>query len=50
MYAPARLFVQFDGVRWLNVVGMQVLWLGVFGLALWASFQVGLRHVSINGG
>ena len=50
MYAPARLFVQFDWMRWLNSVGMQALWLGVFGLALWALFRVGLRHVSINGG
>lgn len=50
MYAPARLFVQFDWTRWLNVTGMQVLWLGVFGVALWALFRVGLRHVSINGG
>jgi ABC-2 type transport system permease protein len=50
MYAPARLFVQFDWARWVNVVTMQVVWLGVFGLALWALFRVGLRHVSINGG
>jgi ABC-2 type transport system permease protein len=50
MYAPARLFVQFDWTRWLNVVTMQVVWLGVFGLALWALFRVGLRRVSINGG
>lgn len=50
MYAPARLFVQFDWTRWFNVVTMQVVWLGVFGLALWALFRVGLRHVSINGG
>jgi ABC-2 type transport system permease protein len=50
MYAPARLFVQFDWSRWLNVVTMQLAWLGVFGLALWALFRVGLRHVSINGG
>ena len=50
MYAPARLFVQFDWTRWVNVVTMQMVWLGVFGLALWALFRVGLRHVSVNGG
>jgi ABC-2 type transport system permease protein len=50
MYAPARLFVQFDWSRWLNVVGMQLVWLVVFGVTLWALFRVGLRHVSINGG
>jgi len=50
MYAPARLFVQFDWTRWFSVVTMQMVWLGVFGLALWALFRVGLRRVSINGG
>ncbi len=50
IYAPARLFVSFDWSRWLSVVGMQVAWTGVFALALWALFRVGLRHVSINGG
>jgi ABC-2 type transport system permease protein len=50
MYAPARLFVSFDWTRWLNTTAMQLAWLGVFALALWALFRVGLRHVSINGG
>ena len=50
IYAPARLFVSFDPARWLNVMTMQALWIGVFALALWALFRVGLRHVSINGG
>ncbi len=50
VYAPARLFVSFDWARWLNVVSMQMLWLGVFALALWALFRAGVRRVSINGG
>ncbi len=50
MYAPARLFVQFDWTRWMNVVTMQSVWLGGLGLALWALFRVALRHVAINGG
>ena len=50
IYAPARLFVSFDLAHWLNVIAMQAVWIGVFGLALWALFRVGLRHVSINGG
>ena len=50
MCAPARLFVQVDWTRWFNFVTMQMVWPGVFGLALWALFRVGLRHVSINGG
>lgn len=50
IYAPARLFVAFDLARWLQVTCFQVVWIGVFGLALWALFRVGLRYVSINGG
>ncbi len=50
VYAPARLFVSFDWARWLNVVIMQTIWIGIFALALWALFRAGLRHVAINGG
>ena len=50
MYAPARLFVQFDGSRWLNVVAMQAIWIGAFALALGLMFRWGMRRVSINGG
>jgi len=50
MYAPARLFVSFDWMQWLQVTGLQVMWIGIFALVLWALFRVGLRHVSINGG
>ena len=50
MYAPARLFVQFDAGHWLNVVAMQAIWIGAFGLALGLMFRWGMRRVSINGG
>ncbi len=50
IYAPARLFVSFEWTRWLQVLGMQTVWIGVFALALWGLFRVGLRHVSVNGG
>jgi len=50
MYFPALLFVQFDWALWLRVTAMQIAWVGVFALALWALFRAGQRHVSINGG
>ena len=50
VYAPARLFVQFDWSRWLNVVASQVIWIAVFTIALGLMFRWGMRRVSINGG
>lgn len=50
VYAPAHLFVAFDGVRCLQVMGMQIFWIAVFGTALWGMFRVGIRHIAINGG
>jgi len=50
IYAPARLFVQFDGSRWANVVAMQMIWIVVFMLLLGLMFRWGMRRVSINGG
>ena len=50
VYAPARLFVQFDETRWLNTVVMQAIWIGVLMLLLGLMFRWGMRRVSINGG
>ena len=50
IYAPARLFVHFDGSQWLRVVSMQLAWIAVFTLALGLMFRWGMRRVSINGG
>jgi ABC-2 type transport system permease protein len=50
IYAPARLFVQFDWGRWASVAAMQVVWIAVFAVALGLMFRWGMRRVSINGG
>lgn len=50
IYAPARLFVQFDWPRWLNTVVMQVVWIVVFAVLLGFMFRRGMKQVSINGG
>ncbi len=50
VYAPARLFVQFDGSRWVSVVVSQTGWIVVFAVALGIMFRLGMRRVSINGG
>ena len=50
VYAPARLFVQFEWASWLGVVVQQLLWIGIAGVALYLIFRWGIRRVSINGG
>jgi ABC-2 type transport system permease protein len=50
VYAPARLFVQFDWTRWLNTVAGQLIWIGVLAVGLNLMYRWGVRRVSINGG
>ncbi len=50
VYAPARLFVQFDGARWLNTIALQIMWIAVMAVVLGLVFRWGMRRVSINGG
>ena len=50
IYAPSRLFVQFDTARWLNTIALQVIWIGIMAVALSLLFRWGMRRVSINGG
>lgn len=50
IYAPSKLFVQFEVGRWLNVVGLQLIWIAVMAVALGFVFRWGMRRVSINGG
>ena len=50
IYAPAKLFVQFDGSHWLSTVAAQLVWIGVFATALNLMFRWGMLRVSINGG
>ena len=50
VYAPARLFVQFDWNSWLSIVTRQLIWIAIAGVALNLIFRWGIRRVSINGG
>jgi len=50
VYAPARLFVQFDWDRWLSTLAAQAAWVAAFAVALELVFRWGMRRVSINGG
>lgn len=50
VYAPARLFVQFDWASWLSAVTQQLIWIVIAAAALNLIFRWGIRRVSINGG
>jgi ABC-2 type transport system permease protein len=50
IYGPAKISVQFSLDRWLHLVAMQLLWSLVFALILAVLFQIGRRHLTINGG
>lgn len=50
MYGPARLFVGFDLHLFLQIIGGQILWLGLLGSLLVLAFSRGMRRLAINGG
>ncbi|GAB4529731.1 MAG: hypothetical protein Fur0018_16540 [Anaerolineales bacterium] len=50
MYAPARLFVQPTWAHFWQAIGMQSLWLIIFGGVLWLAYRQGLQRLVINGG
>ncbi len=50
LYAPARLLVGFEVPRLAAVVGRQVAWLVVLGLATRFLFRIGARRVVVQGG
>ena len=50
VYAPARLFVQFDWNTWLSIIARQLIWIAIAGVVLNLIFRWGIRRVSINGG
>ena len=50
VYAPARLFVQFEWTSWFSVVAQQAVWIAIAIMALSLIFHWGIRRVSINGG
>lgn len=50
IYAPSKLFVDWDGRQFLEVLGLQVFWIVVLGYGLWQLYRYGAKRVSINGG
>lgn len=49
-YAPARLFVDPTLDNAARLMGLQLLWLALFGFALTFVFNRGMRSLAINGG
>jgi len=50
IYAPSKLFVDWDGEQFLIVLGLQILWLFIIGGLLALLYRYGARRLSINGG
>lgn len=50
LYAPARLFVQFDADFLLRTVAMQVMWAAVLALLVMALYGMGVKRLNVNGG
>jgi ABC-2 type transport system permease protein len=50
LYAPSKLFVAWDGKQFLQMLGLQIVWIGIIGALLALLFRYGARRVSINGG
>lgn len=49
-YAPAKLFVAFDRAQFVQVIGLQLFWLGVMGGLLWLQYRWASRRLAVNGG
>ena len=49
-YAPARLFISPSPQAFFAVIGQQILWLGILGLALTFFYHRAVRFLTINGG
>ncbi len=50
IYAPAKLFVAWDGQQFLIILGLEIVWLIIIGWLLALLYGYGARRVSINGG
>jgi ABC-2 type transport system permease protein len=49
-YHPAKLFVNFELSNFLNVVGIQLVYILVFSLIAIIIYKIGSRRMNINGG
>jgi ABC-2 type transport system permease protein len=50
LYAPSKLFVAWDGKQFVQMLGLQIVWIGIIGMLLALLYRYGARRVSINGG
>jgi ABC-2 type transport system permease protein len=50
LYAPSKLFVAWDGEQFMQMLGLQIVWIGILGVLLTLLYRYGARRVSINGG
>lgn len=49
-YAPAKLFVAFTWEQFWQILGLQVVWIGIIGSVLLWQYRWATRHLAINGG
>jgi ABC-2 type transport system permease protein len=49
-YAPAKLFVDFTPGQFWQIVGMQLLWIGITGGLLLLQYRWATRRLEVNGG
>ncbi len=50
VYAPAKLFVAWDGGQAVFSLGLQVVWIGILAGLLTVLYRYGTRRLTINGG
>jgi ABC-2 type transport system permease protein len=50
IYFPVKSAIQFDALRMVHMLGIQTLWIGLFGVLLYAVYRKGVRRLNVNGG
>lgn len=50
LYAPSKQFVAWDGGQFVEMLGLQVVWIGIMAGLLALLYRYGARRLSINGG
>ncbi|MCB8922100.1 MAG: ABC-2 family transporter protein [Ardenticatenaceae bacterium] len=49
-YAPAKLFVAFSWAQFWQILLLQMVWLAILGLLLWAQYRWATQRLAVNGG
>lgn len=50
LYAPARLFVQYDTALFWRIVVAQVGWIAVMAGLTFGLYGLGVKRINVNGG